>query len=87
MLDTGCFFHRTDGLQPASAIPGNQQVSLTPMNTNQAQGSIEVILAVAKPALRPLRERLHRLNVSLHPGSATVMWPEQNIASYGVGQK
>lgn len=57
------------------------------MVTNPTHGSFEEVLASAAPELRPLCEALRRLIVSLHKDFVEVVWPWQEIASYGVGPR
>jgi hypothetical protein len=55
--------------------------------TTSAHVSFEVIVASAKPALRPICVSLRRTIAALHRGRSEIVWPRQRIASFGVGPR
>ncbi|MGH8225653.1 MAG: hypothetical protein ACRER1_05840 [Gammaproteobacteria bacterium] len=57
------------------------------MATNETHGTFDDILATAKPELRVVCEALRRQITSLHGDLVEVVWPNQRIASFGVGPK
>jgi len=57
------------------------------MRVNKAHGSFDDILRAAEPQLRPLCRALRSLIVSLDQDPVEVVWPRQEIASFGVGPK
>jgi hypothetical protein len=57
------------------------------MPINETHGSFEDILRAAGPRLRPLCQSLRNLIASLDKDSVEVVWPRQEIASFGVGPK
>ena len=57
------------------------------MPVNKTHGGFEDILRVAKPRLCPLCQALRSLVASLDKDFVEVVWPRQEIASFGVGPK
>jgi hypothetical protein len=57
------------------------------MYSDATHGKFEDILAMANPELRPVCEYLRRLIGLLHNDFIEVVWPNQKIASFGVGPK
>jgi Domain of unknown function (DU1801) len=57
------------------------------MPVNKTHGSFEDILRAAKPRLCPLCQALRSLVASLDKDFVEVVWPRQEIASFGVGPK
>jgi hypothetical protein len=51
------------------------------------QGSFDDILVSASAALRPVCVALRRKIAALHPEFTQVVWPNQRIASFGIGPK
>jgi len=57
------------------------------MPINKTHGSFDDILRAAGPRLRPLCQTLRKLISSLDKDFFEVVWPRQEIASFGVGPK
>lgn len=57
------------------------------MTNSDTHGRFDDIVALAKPALRPVCASLRGQIASMHPGFVEVVWPKQIIASFGVGPK
>ena len=57
------------------------------MAQNATHGRFEDILAIARPELRPICGSLRGLIASLHTEFIEVVWPKQQIASFGIGPK
>jgi hypothetical protein len=57
------------------------------MPINETHGNFDDILRAAGPRLRPLCRALRSLVASLDEDFVEVVWPRQEIASYGVGPK
>jgi hypothetical protein len=57
------------------------------MPTNRTHGSFDDILGAAGPELRPLCRALRSLVASLDKDFVEVVWPRQEIASFGVGPR
>ena len=54
---------------------------------NDSHGTFDDIFAAASPEIRPVCESLRSLITSLHSEFVEVVWPNQRIASFGVGPK
>jgi len=54
---------------------------------NDTHGSFEDVLALARPADRPVCRALRELIASLDASFVEVVWPRHKIASFGVGPK
>ena len=57
------------------------------MAYSDTHGRFDDVLALAKPALRPVCVSLRDQIAAMHPGFVEVVWPKQKIASFGVGPK
>ena len=57
------------------------------MATHETHGVFYDILAVANPELKPVCETLRQLISSLHKGFVEIVWPNQSIASFGIGPR
>jgi hypothetical protein len=57
------------------------------MPLNKTHGSFEDILRAAGPRLGPLCQALRNLVASLDEDFVEVVWPRQEIASFGMGPK
>lgn len=57
------------------------------MATKDSGDAFQRVLDAATPGLKPVCSALRRLIGSLHKEFVEVVWPRQEIASYGVGPK